>query len=264
MNATDPTTPTSAATLIVPCYNEAARLDAAAFQQLVDARPGLRLLMVNDGSADDTEGRLRALAAARPDRIAVLSLPENCGKGEAVRRGLRAALAERPALVGYVDADLSTPVGEILRLLRFADEHAAAEVAMGSRIAFLGADIERRAVRHHLGRVFATCASLLLRAEVYDTQCGAKVLRPSPALGAALEVPFLSRWAFDVELLGRLLAGAPGVAALPLAAIRELPLGAWRDVPGSKLRPAAVVGTLKDLAMIGLDLRRRRRAAGTS
>ena len=88
----------------------------------------------------------------------------------------------------------------------------------------LGYDIDRSAVRHYLGRVFATAASLILQARVYDTQCGAKLFRAGPALSDALATPFLSRWAFDVEFLGRLLIGSPAVPPLPLSAVVEVPL----------------------------------------
>ncbi|HEY7375200.1 MAG TPA: hypothetical protein VIF57_23765, partial [Polyangia bacterium] len=122
-------------------------------------------------------------------------------------------------------------------------------------------DIERSAVRHYLGRVFATAASLILRTRVYDTQCGAKLFRAGPALAEALSAPFLSRWAFDVELLGRLLIGTPGVAPLPLAAIVEVPLAVWHDVEGSKLGLAGMARTARDLALVARDMAARRRAA---
>jgi dolichyl-phosphate beta-glucosyltransferase len=247
-------------TLVVPCYNEEARLDDAAMLSFVDAPAGAGLLFVDDGSGDGTAARLRALAAARPGSIDVLALPRNGGKAAAVREGLLHALAGGAELVGYFDADLSTPVPELLRLLAVAEARGASAV-MGARVALLGSDIRRSAARHYLGRVFASLASLLLRARVYDTQCGAKIFRRSPALAAALASPFRSRWAFDVELLGRLLVGAPGVAPVPPAAFVEVPLAVWRDVPGSKLRPAAMAGALKDLAFIGGDLAARRRAA---
>jgi glycosyltransferase involved in cell wall biosynthesis len=257
-------------TLIVPCYNEAARLDGAALIELVDARPSLRLLFVDDGSTDETLRRLEFIAAERAARMSVLGLPRNAGKAEAVRQGLLAALrgshaahAARATIVGYFDADLATPVPELLRLLRIMDERNAA-VVIAARVALLGNDIHRSVSRHYLGRVFASIASMLLRARVYDTQCGAKLFRAGPELAAALSTPFLSRWAFDVELLGRLLVGGPDAAAVPVDAFLEVPLGAWRDVAGSKLRPAAMVGTLKDLARIGVDLERRRRLVASA
>ncbi|MDQ1419024.1 MAG: hypothetical protein QOJ52_986, partial [Acidimicrobiaceae bacterium] len=82
---------------------------------------------------------------------------------------------------------------------------------LGSRIARLGSTIERTARRHLLGRVFATAASVALGCQVYDTQCGAKVFRVTPALTVALQRPFRSAWAFDVELQSRLLTGGPSV-----------------------------------------------------
>ena len=231
------------ATFVVPAYNEEQRLDRAALLAMVDGRAGLRLLLVDDGSKDGTRGVLDELAAARPGRIETLSLPQNGGKAEAVRQGLLAALAGPAAAVGYLDADLSTPPAEAVRLIDALVERGAAAV-LGARVGLLGADIQRTAARHYLGRVFASLASLTLAARVYDTQCGAKVFRRSLALAAALETPFLSRWIFDVELLGRLLAGTAVVPGIAVHDIVEVPLGTWRDVPGSKLKPAAMAGAL--------------------
>jgi glycosyltransferase involved in cell wall biosynthesis len=243
-------------TLVVPCYDEAERLDEPGLLSLLEESE-LELLFVNDGSTDGTSVRLHELASKAPDRIAVLELPENVGKAEAVRQGLLQALAKGADLVGYIDADLATPPSEVRRLVRVMREGEACAL-LASRIALLGHSIERSALRHVLGRAFATAASLILELDVYDTQCGAKIFRRGAPLLSALEEPFRSRWAFDVELLGRLLAGAPGVSGLPPALVREEPLLAWRDVPGSKLKPAQMLATVADLAIIRRDLARRR------
>ena len=248
--------------LVVPCYNEAERLDDEALLSLVsDAIPVTRLLLVDDGSRDATGARLAALARRAPGRIESLSLDHNRGKAEAVRQGLHQALARGAGVVGYFDADLSTPVAEIRRLLALLEGRADILAVIGARISLLGNDIHRSHTRHYLGRVFATLASLILQARVYDTQCGAKLFRRSPGLEAALRDPFLSRWSFDVELLGRLLVGDAAVPAIAEAQILEVPLRQWRDVPGSKLRFTAMAGALKELAEIAGDLARRRRAA---
>ena len=252
----------SRATLIVPCYNEATRLDDGALLSLVDGEiPATRLLLVDDGSQDDTGARLTALSQRSPGRIEALALGHNQGKAEAVRQGLLAALARGAEVVGYFDADLSTPVSEIRRLLSVLDQETEAAVVIGARISLLGNDIQRSHTRHYLGRVFATLASLILQARVYDTQCGAKLFRRSAALEAALRDPFLSRWSFDVELLGRLLVGDATTAAISDRQLLEVPLREWRDVPGSKLGLGAMAGALKDLAQIAGDLARRRRDA---
>ena len=128
---------------------------------------------------------------------------------------------------------------------------------MGSRVQLLGRAINRKSARHYLGRIFATCASLSLGLPVYDTQCGAKLFRRTQALAEALREPFSSRWAFDVELLARLIRPCAGILAIPVARIWEEPLLTWTDVPGSKMRLAAALWTALELARIGWKLRRR-------
>jgi hypothetical protein len=135
-----------------------------------------------------------------------------------------------------------------------------AAVILASRVSLLGRRIVRSTARHYLGRVFATLASRILCVAVYDTQCGAKLFRCSPELRVALRNPFLSRWVFDVELLGRLLTGAPDAPPIEPAALREEPLDAWRDIPGSKLGLRHMAVALWDLASIERDLARRRAA----
>jgi dolichyl-phosphate beta-glucosyltransferase len=177
-----------------------------------------------------------------------------------VRRGLLHALAATPApgIVGYADADLATPPSELRRLVALF-RHTEAQVLLGSRVALLGREVSRNPLRHYLGRVFATVASLALRTDVYDTQCGAKLFRVTPALAAALAEPFSSRWVFDVELLGRLLVGSGDAAPVPASAFLEEPLLAWRDVSGSKLEASHMLVAVADLARIGRELARRRR-----
>jgi dolichyl-phosphate beta-glucosyltransferase len=248
-------------TLVVPCFNEARRLDADEFLRLCRSGaqvPGARihLLFVNDGSSDSTSTRLQRIAERDPQHIDVLDLPENRGKGEAVRRGLLLALERGADVVGYLDADLSVPVDGVLELLEVL-RASNAQVVLGARVTMLGREIERRALRHYLGRVFASAASLALGVRVYDTQCGGKLFRSSPALRASLSQAFLSRWVFDVELLGRLLSGEPS-ARLGVKDIVEHPLRVWREKAGSKLTVASMAGAVADLGRIALDLGRRR------
>jgi glycosyltransferase involved in cell wall biosynthesis len=244
----------SHAGIIIPCYNEEHRLRKDALWPLLD-RADVRLVLVDDGSTDGTKPVLRTLADQAPERIDVLPLTANRGKAEAVRAGLRHALHGGADIVGYADADMATPAGELIRLLDTLHTTGASAV-LGSRVAVLGADIERKHTRHYLGRVFATCASLVLRAPVYDTQCGAKFFRRTTYLEAALDAPFRSRWAFDVELIGRIMARAGGYRA---AGIMEVPLRHWRDVQGSKIKPTQMLKAGLDLATIAWELERLRK-----
>lgn len=244
--------------VVVPCYNEEGRLAVDEFMGL--AKNGAaRLLFVNDGSRDGTESLLRSMVANSPREIGLISLSRNHGKAEAVRRGLCHALTEGAEVVAYVDADLATPVPEIERLLE-ERERAGADVVLGARVGLLGWDVRRSARRHYLGRVFATAASFNLGIRVYDTQCGAKVFRRTTALAVALAEPFRSRWVFDVELLGRLLIAQRHYGVDQLEFL-EVPLRAWSDVPGSKLRATAMVGAAYDLMLIRRELSAWRRRA---
>jgi glycosyltransferase involved in cell wall biosynthesis len=215
--------------LVIPAWNEARRLEDAAFLAFVASQELVDLHFVDDGSGDATPTRLAALATAAPGRITVQRLDPNRGKAEAVRAGLVAALAEGYPLVGYLDADLAAPLDTALLLRDELVRWPTVSLVLGSRVKLLGWRIRRSERRHYLGRLFATCASLTLALPVYDTQCGAKAMRAVPAVVEALRAPFLSRWLFDVELIARLRDG------LGVAALREVPLPRWEDPGGSSV-----------------------------
>jgi glycosyltransferase involved in cell wall biosynthesis len=253
----------SNAVIVVPCFNEARRLRVEGFADLV-RDGGVRLLFVDDGSRDDTLRVLRSICTQLgPRRAALLALEENGGKAEAVRRGLLRAIEDGASRVGFLDADLATPGSEMLRLLATLDE-SGAQAVLAARVALLGTTIERKAWRHYLGRIFATAASLILDLRVYDTQCGAKAFRSSDRLASALARPFNARWAFDVELIGRLLIGVPGRAGLSARDFVEMPLRSWTDVPDSKLGLADFPSLGIELLRVFFALRAERRAAQSS
>jgi glycosyltransferase involved in cell wall biosynthesis len=240
------------ATVVVPCFNEAERLDRARFLELA-RDPAVRLLFVDDGSRDGTRAMLAALKGEGEGRVDFLGLDVNGGKAEAVRRGMQLGLERGAPLVGFLDGDLATPPDEMVRLVHAIEAHDA-QVVLGARVGLAGTRIDRKMARHYLGRVFATAASMILRERFYDTQCGAKVFRATPALDEALARPFVSRWAFDVELIGRLLVGNERTDALTVEDFVEVPLHEWTDVPGSKLHPTAFARVAADLVRIELEL----------
>lgn len=225
--------------IVVPCYNEARRLNSRAFTQCRVSGHWVEFLFVNDGSSDDTLDVLQKLQCSSPDTIRVKDQQPNGGKAEAVRVGLLEALQSDADFVGYWDADLATPLTQLPRFLAVLEERPDVNVVLGSRVKLLGRSIERHAWRHYLGRFFATLVSQLLRLAVYDTQCGAKLLRSTPELRGVLEKRFATSWLFDVEIIARLIERNPGGTASVNTTLYELPLDAWRDVPGSKLTRAA-------------------------
>ncbi len=101
--------------IVIPCFNEAKRLSPAEIETLLTT--DLRLYLVDDGSTDGTLQMLQGMRFKAPDRVTVVSLPGNAGKGEAVRQGMSAAIEDGAGIVGYLDADFATPAEEMLRLI---------------------------------------------------------------------------------------------------------------------------------------------------
>jgi glycosyltransferase involved in cell wall biosynthesis len=242
------------ATIVIPCYNEAERLDRGAVNRLIAGLRALdhrnRVLLVDDGSTDATATMLRDIEAQN-GAVRALILPENGGKAEAVRRGLTTALESGASIVGFADADFATPPEELTRLLEVAIRHPEDVAVLGSRVLLLGHAIDRSPKRHYVGRIFATIAGPFLGVGAYDSQCGAKFFRDTPAMRAAVSQPFRSRWGFDLELLGRL----QGCGIRP-SQMREEPLNEWRDVGGSKVTTLSGLRTFWELVSIRRDLRK--------
>lgn len=243
--------------LVVPCFNEERRLRPEAFKAFAASRPEVRLLFVDDGSTDGTLAILEGLRAEAPGPVDLARLPANQGKAAAVREGILAGLRLEPRLIGFWDADLSTPLSAVDDFLALTEKRPDVDIILGSRVMLMGRDIRREAWRHYLGRVFATGVSLSLGLPVYDTQCGAKVLRANEATAALFAAPFHSPWIFDVELLARYLAlpAGPGEPARR-DRIYELAVPVWHHVPGSKLRAADFLRAAFELLYIHRKYRR--------
>ncbi len=223
--------------LVVPCYNEADRLDQAEFRAFAQDNPGVQFLFVNDGSTDDTAAVLQTLSESCPETFLVHELPQNGGKAEAVRAGILRAIELHPAYVGFWDADLSTPLDEIERMLAVFRNRPEIEMVFGARVNLLGRQVRRKLYRHYLGRVFASAVARSLGLGIYDTQCGAKLFRTNDSLPELFQDPFLSKWIFDVEIIARSINLRRTANLSPATEIiYEQPLMSWSDVAGSKLR----------------------------
>jgi len=219
--------------IIVPCYNEEKRLDVAAFKSfdstLKSSNPP-QFLFVNDGSQDNTSTILQSLAN-ESEQFKTLELTKNGGKAEAIRQGMLYVNHKDFSYIGYIDADLATPLSELENLISHTTKTPAPYLVMGSRVKLLGyTEIKRKLRRHYIGRIFATIVSNMLKLPVYDTQCGAKLIQ-SEIVEYLFEKPFMSKWLFDVELLFRLKQKFLDFNNR----IVEVPLKKWEDKDGSKI-----------------------------
>jgi dolichyl-phosphate beta-glucosyltransferase len=210
----------------IPCYNEAARIGdtvRATLDYLSAESPNSELLVVNDGSTDSTAAIVREVFAGAKIQARLLENSPNRGKGAAVRSGL---LAATKPIGLFFDADLSTPLNEIPKLIE-PIANGEVDIAFGSRA------LDRKLIgvhqpwrREQAGRVFNVIVRLATGMPFWDTQCGFKAFRldvSCPILEKAHTIGF----AFDVELL--FLAYRAGLR------LREVPVR-WNHSEGSKVR----------------------------
>src|SRR2546423_241727 len=197
----------SRVTLVLPAFNEAARLGGALDELFgyLDTNPDLAaridVLVVDDGSTDDTGDIVaRRPEAARPSgqgrpKLAVTRVP-HAGKGAAVRAGMLAAEGD---LIVFADADMATPPNQLPALLAALDR---ADIALGSRFQPDGSDLRasQPPLRRILGRLFHALAAAWVSGPIRDTQCGFKGFRRAAArdLFARQQITSI---VFDVELI---------------------------------------------------------------
>jgi len=237
--------------VVVPCYNEETRFPAAEFLAFSRKNSRYHFLLVNDGSTDKTSSVLKELARENPDGFEVLDLERNSGKAEAVRQGMLKVMNSGKGFAAFWDADLATPLDTLPLFVSTFEERDGLDIMIGSRVKLMGRQIQRKPIRHYLGRIFATLASLTLGLGIYDTQCGAKMFRINPKNRDLFNEHFLSRWIFDVELFARYLMSNRTVPGFdPEKSMYEYSLLSWNDVHGSKVKAADFFYSLKDLILI--------------
>ncbi len=236
--------------IIIPCFNEEKRLNVEEFQSYAKNFPDVFFLFVNDCSTDDTILVIDRICKSNVNQMFSMTLEKNVGKAEAVRRGFLQAMDMSSMSfenIGYWDADMATPLDAIAKVTQQL-EPPEILMAFGSRVKLMHHKIDRKPLRHYLGRIFATLASIVLNLQIYDTQCGAKIFKNTPELKTIFSQPFTVNWIFDVEILARfiVLSKSIGKWTLEDSAV-EYPLENWHDIAGSKLR-------IRDFLMAPLEL----------
>lgn len=228
--------------VVIPAYNEQERLGAtlARITSWLAERGGAwEVIVVDDGSRD----RTREVAAEAGVRV--IALPQNRGKGAAVRAGMLAANGER---ILFSDADLATPVEELDALSAQLDR--GADIAIASR-AIAGARVvaKQHPIREYMGRTFNVIVRMLHLGGIKDTQCGFKLFTRAAArdlFGRAT----LDGFAFDVEILW-LARGRYRIAEVPVV---------WRHVEESKVSPGSdAMRMLLDVVKLRIRLWRNHR-----
>jgi len=251
--------------VIIPAYNEEKRLPGSlqtVLEYLEAQSYPAEVVVVDDGSADGTAGIVQRLMSER-ELLAQTNEYSNCelkfiasehrGKGYTVRRGMLAAAGK---YILFTDADLSTPINDVERLLQWLEQGYA--VAIGSREGSEAHRYNEPFYRHLMGRVFNLLVRFVTGSTLEDTQCGFKafsyeacqdVFQRLQLYGdgsATVKGPMVT--GFDVELL--FLAHKRGFK------VKEVPVN-WYHVGGSKVSPLKdSIRMVRDIIKVKLnDLR---------
>jgi glycosyltransferase involved in cell wall biosynthesis len=234
-------TSAAAVSIVIPAYDEARRLPALVEALSTEVDKDWEVVIVDDGSSDGTSRMAESALAAHGLAGTVLVLPDNIGKGAALRAGVAASTGR---VVVSMDADLATDLAALAPLVAALDDH---DIAVGSRNAPGAVVLDDSRVRRVGARVFNRIVRLATGLPVTDTQCGFKAFRGDLArrLFAASEA---DRWGQDVEVLdlGRRIG----------ATIVEVPV-VWTAIEGSSVR--VVRDALATIAEIAAHILRRRR-----
>ena len=225
--------PAPAVSVVIPAYNEAARLPKTLERSLEYMRASHRdweIIVVDDGSSDGTAAAV--VCCGLGAKLRLLRAERNCGKGAACVAGASAAAGERVLLM---DADGATPLSA-LPLLEQRMSQGGCEMVAGSRELVLR---QRPLRRQLLGRAFSLAAATCVRG-VGDTQCGFKLLTRDAAC-AVLPRLHVAGWAFDVEMIHVAQRLGIRVDSVPVP---------WRDVDGSKIAWHTPAKMLADVARV--------------
>lgn len=231
--------------IIVPAYNEEERIGTTLKAIVTHMRAKqyhFELLVADDGSRDRTKLRVQGFISQEQlqHQACVVALPQNQGKGAAVRAGVMRATGK---YVLFTDADNSTPIEEIDGFLQQMDEY---DILIGSRY-LKSSNVQKKQPWHRilLSRLSNFIIQAFLIDGIKDTQCGFKMMRYEAAKDIFSRMK-INGFGFDMEMLA--------LAEVLDYRIRELPVS-WFDSPNSRVRPVrAALRTLGELATIKMNI----------
>lgn len=211
--------------IVIPAYNERARIGATLEKVLAFVHAqgwDAEIIVVDDGSRDNTSEIVRAFAAKDPI-LRLIENPGNKGKGHSVRSGM---LHARGRIILFTDADLSSPIEESAKLFEALD--SGVDIAIGSRWLRAELQTQRQPLHRQLfGRIFNLLLRTTLGLQFADTQCGFKAFKRAAAQ-AIFPWQKIERWGFDPEIL--FLARKFGFN------VKEVPV-AWGHVGDARINP---------------------------
>lgn len=217
--------------IVVPCYNEALRIDSGYFKKLLNANIAC-FLFVDDGSTDSTLNKLKEISEKH--QSITLKHQLNRGKSEAILTGFKYLSSNHKNLrwIGILDADAAFDPAEIISIVSNlgAYNSSSYDAIFASRVMMAGRKILRKTHRHVIGRLIATLFGIFWPTIPYDTQCGFKLFKASNLTGLE-KFQVRTKWFFEIELVIELEKQLERELR-----IREIPLEYWQDIGKSKIK----------------------------
>jgi glycosyltransferase involved in cell wall biosynthesis len=217
--------------IVVPCFNEEARLRLTYWEDVIAISQQVSWLFVDDGSTDRTKETITYLQKFQ--NVEFYSLGQNQGKAEAIRVGLSSKLNSQFKVFGYLDADCAFLKEDIFNLISLfcakIDTDEELDCLIGSRVKLSGRDINRSPMRHYISRILLTVINFRWRDAPYDTQSGFKLFRNCTVFNDVFSQRFITKWFIDLEIFSRLM-NAQGKLK-----IWEEPVSHWQDIPDSRI-----------------------------
>jgi dolichyl-phosphate beta-glucosyltransferase len=222
--------------VVIPAYNESERIKKTLERicnYLNDVACEWEIIVVDDGSTDTTFQIVKE-CAEKEERIHIIKNERNMGKGYSVKRGV---LQGKGKYILFSDADLSAPIEELEKLIKYLSK--GYDIAIGSRgLPASDIRIHQPWYRERMGKIFNLFVQILALPGIWDTQCGFKCFKREVA-HKVFKLQRIHGFAFDVEVLY--------IARKFKYKTKEIPIQ-WMDAKGTKVHP------IKDAARMLFEL----------
>ena len=223
--------------IVLPIYNERNRLTIQLFTEMVTGIPTNVFIQVVDDGSTDGFGIELAETLNDVSNISIIRTNINIGKAAALVLGFKNIITNQVGVkyLGFLDADFSAPMEDILNLFELADSFDI-DILCGTRIPMDGNIIETSLIRRYAGITFTKISSRILGLHLQDSQCGCKVFKNSAIFRNMLEVPPVNQWLFDLQAILLMKNYSKDIV------LQEKPLNTWIHKKGSKIKISHLFG----------------------
>ncbi len=234
--------------VVVPCFNEAERLDFTYFFEIAMLLDCV-LIFVDDGSTDGTQELIRESLVTTERHFVLVSLEKNLGKAAAISNGLSEALRQELDFVVFCDADKSIHPNDIKLVFEKIQSNTSVDLVSGARVPLAGSNVIRNDFRKWMGRLIATLVGHVTHLAIYDPMSPLKIYRLNIFNGENRFIP-RTKWLGEIELMfySYNLDRSNFV-------VEEVAIDHWRDEKGGHIGLHSFFILLKDFLLLRQSIR---------